>query len=461
MRRISSGAKRTTSRTSSGTRLKAKSFLVPEWKSGVVETMITPSRTSATRFSIVCETRVPSRTGKVSRIRPVRRARARARAGSPRRAGRVADISTPIIVAEVTSRRRIGRLGSAARAIQYQEAARKKSELAIRAQAISTQVRLERTMLSTTLSTPIFCAASRVRPTPRTPATARPSRRATARPRLPAWAGAGSSEGSRSAGRLRPAVGGAQPGPVGEPLAGADRPRRLDRPLVDRGHLVGDPRPGVALGAAAGGLAHLPQALGLVVDPLQLLGQALRIAGRNQQAVDAVADDVAVAGDGGGDHRRAGGEGLGQDHAEALARERGGAEHVGPVQLGPEALAGDAAADVDEAQQLGVGDVAEDVLALGADHGQPAGDVLDQGAEGGEQDRQPLALLGAADEEDPQLARRAASASLGAASTSTPLGMIVYSPPNQRRPVQAAASETAIRAESRLKTRRAPSALAM
>jgi hypothetical protein len=65
-------------------------------------------------------------------------------------------MKTPSIVAEVTSPRRIGRLGKAARAIQYQEAARKKSELAIRAQAIRTQVRFERTMLSTTLSMPTF-----------------------------------------------------------------------------------------------------------------------------------------------------------------------------------------------------------------------------------------------------------------------------------------------------------------
>jgi hypothetical protein len=43
---------------------------------------------------------------------------------------------------------------------------------------------------------------------------------------------------------------------------------------------------------------------------------------------------------------------------------------------------------------------------------------------------------------------------------STPLGTIVYSPPNQRRAVQAAASETAIRAESWLKRRRAPSRVA-
>ncbi len=178
-RRISIGATRTTSSNSSGTRLKKKSFWVPEWKSGVVETMITPSRTSATRLSRVWETRVPSRTGKVSRMRPVRRASARARAGSPSRAGRVADISTPIIVAEVTSRRRTERLGRAAQAIQYQEAARKKSEEAISAQAISTQVRFERTMLSTTLSTPIFWAARTVRPIPSAPATTSPARRAS------------------------------------------------------------------------------------------------------------------------------------------------------------------------------------------------------------------------------------------------------------------------------------------
>jgi hypothetical protein len=38
--------------------------------------------------------------------------------------------------------------------------------------------------------------------------------------------------------------------------------------------------------------------------------------------------------------------------------------------------------------------------------------------------------------------------------------MISYSPPNQRRPVQAAASETAIRFASWLNLRRAPSSVA-
>ena len=156
---------------------------------------------------------------------------------------------------------------------------------------------------------------------------------------------------------LRLPVGGAQSGPVGEALVGADRLRRLDRLLVDGGDLVGDPGPGVALGAAPGRLAHLAQARGFVVDALELLGEALRIAGRDEDAVDAVLDDVAVAGDLGGDHRRTGREGLGQDHAEALARERRRAEHVGLVQLLPQALTGDAPMEVDEAQQVGVGDV--------------------------------------------------------------------------------------------------------
>ena len=59
-----------------------------------------------------------------------------------------------------------------------------------------------------------------------------------------------------------------------------------------------------------------------------------------------------------------------------------------------------------ERHRLGVGEVAEHVLALGADHGEAAGHVLDQGAESGQQDRQALALLRAADEEHAQLLAR-------------------------------------------------------
>ena len=64
----------------------------------------------------------------------------------------------------------------------------------------------------------------------------------------------------------------------------------------------------------------------------QRLGQRGRVAARDEHAVDAVAHDVAVAGDVGGDDRRAGGERLREDHAEALAAQRRRAEHVGAAQ---------------------------------------------------------------------------------------------------------------------------------
>ena len=158
-------------------------------------------------LSTVCETSVPSRTGNVSRTRPVRRESTIARAGSPRRAGSVADISTPIIVAEVTSRRRSGVFGSAERAIEYQEPARSSIDAHIRAVATSTQARSERTMLETTLSTPIRCAASSVRPTPSMPATPTAIRLAI-RPRPPPGdGGLGLERGEALSRHRRAAVG--------------------------------------------------------------------------------------------------------------------------------------------------------------------------------------------------------------------------------------------------------------
>ena len=138
-----------------------------------------------------------------------------ARAGSPRRAGSVADIRTPIIVAEVTSRRRSGLRGRAARAIAYQETARMSIEAIIRPVAISTQPASERTTLATTFWTPIRCAARAVRPTPRTPATPSPMRLAT-RWRATAWAGAGSSDGKPAGRAPRTAVDRRQSGSPGE-----------------------------------------------------------------------------------------------------------------------------------------------------------------------------------------------------------------------------------------------------
>ena len=157
--RTSIGASSTATSSANGASENRKTFSVLRWKRSVVPTMIAPRIPSATMFSTVWLTSVPISTAKVSRMRPTRLARTVARAGSPRRAGRVADISTPIIVAEVTSRRRTVRPGRAARTIATHEAARANIAPIISASAIRTQVRSEPMTLWATLSTPILRAA--------------------------------------------------------------------------------------------------------------------------------------------------------------------------------------------------------------------------------------------------------------------------------------------------------------
>ena len=153
-----------------------------------------------------------------------------------------------------------------------------------------------------------------------------------------------------------------------------------------------------------------------MVHRLQLLGEALRVPGRDQEAVNAVADDIGVAGDCRGDHRRAGGEGLGQHHAEALAGERGRAEHVGVAVGLPELLLRDAPAGIDLAEDRRDRRGGARSRRGDADRGQAAGDVLGERLEGAQQHRQALALLGAADEQHLQLVaivrRRLAGAKL-------------------------------------------------
>ena len=266
-----------------------------------------------------------------------------ARAGSPRRAGSVADIRTPIIVAEVTSRRRSGLRGRAARAIAYQETARISIEAIIRPVAISTQPASERTTLATTFWTPIRCAARAERPTPRTPATPSPMPPgdAVARHRL----GRRRVERGEPAGRApRTAVDRRQSGSPNEPRrrGGRARAASLDL-LVDLLDLLGDARPRVARSRFARRPAHRLAAGRLEVDALKLLRQPLGVGRGHQHPVGAVGDHVGIARDRRGDHRRAGREGLGQDHAEALSGERRRAEHVGLVEAAPQLLAIDPA----------------------------------------------------------------------------------------------------------------------
>ena len=253
-------------------------------------------------LSIVCETRVPSSTGKVSRMRP-------GAPGQRQGARRLAEAGRQRRRHQHPDHRRRGDVAAADRAVRQGRAGdpvpgRGAEEERGRHQRAGDQdpgeVGADDAFDDIVDADLLGGEDGRARSRGCRRRRGR-ARRAMRRPRLPARAGAGSSEGSFAAGRRGPPSAGRRPAQWAARSPRRLRPRRRDRPLVDRGHLVGDPRPGVALGAVAGGLAHRPQPLGLVVDALQLLGQALRVGRRHQDAVDPVGDDVAVAGDAGGD----------------------------------------------------------------------------------------------------------------------------------------------------------------
>ena len=187
-----------------------------------------------------------------------------------------------------------------------------------------------------------------------------PIRRAV-RCRAPPPAGAGSSEGSRRAGLgPEPSIGTTptRRRPRSTRLAGAGSSLHA---LVGGLDPLGDPRPGEALGRAPRLGAETREPLRVQAEVAELLGEALRVGRRDEDPVDPVGDDVVVAGDVRGDDRRPGRERLGQDHAEALAGERRGAEDVGVVKRSPQLLARDAAEGVDQLAGLGVGEVAVEV----------------------------------------------------------------------------------------------------
>ena len=133
-------------------------------------------------LSSVCETSVPSTTGSRSRVCPVRRATTNARDGSPRRAGSVADISTPMKVPCRASRSLTATAGSAARRIACQDTARSSIDDAIRASETSTHRGLEASSAPTMLSTPMRATATTAAAAPAT-AAARQQRAARDRER--------------------------------------------------------------------------------------------------------------------------------------------------------------------------------------------------------------------------------------------------------------------------------------
>ena len=175
--------------------------------------------------------------------------------------------------------------------------------------------------------------------------------------------------------------------------------------LVALGHLGGHGRPGEALRALARVRGHLCPPRLVEGQPAQGLGEGERVARGHEHPVEPVADHVAVAGDVRGQHRRARREGLRQDHAEALAAERGGAQHVGRLQLRQLARLVDLA---ERAHAVAVEHHVGDLGLPRTDDRERRRDLLAQRLEGGQQHGQTLAFHGLPDEHDPQRLLRAA-----------------------------------------------------
>ena len=294
---------------------------------------------SASRFSSVWETIVPSTTGSVSRARPSRRATISAREGSPRRAGRVDDMSTPMNVPCIASRRLARRQVGATTRIECQASARTNIAAHITARPAASRPGFDASSEAATRATPMRCSASAASPAPSSELLARPSRRSArarrGRPSADAGAGtSGCSDGSRWAGTRGSRSAGANPwrtADAGQARGGLAHGEGL---LVAVEHFGGDVRPSKALGALARGGGHPRAAVRFQSEQAQSLGQRERIAGGHELPVDAVAQDVAISRDVGGEHGRADGQALGDDHAEALTAQGGRAQHVRARELG-------------------------------------------------------------------------------------------------------------------------------
>ena len=96
---------------------------------------------------------------------------------------------------------------------------------------------------------------------------------------------------------------------------------RRDRLFVSFDCLGADQRPAVLRCTSAGTDAERRTSRGLKRKLTQRLCERDRIAMWHEHAVDCVVNNVAVAGYVAGNYRRAGREGLGKDHAEALPTE--------------------------------------------------------------------------------------------------------------------------------------------
>jgi len=161
--------------------------------------------------------------------------------------------------------------------------------------------------------------------------------------------------------------------------------------------------------------------------------ESARAAGRDEHAVGAVANDLAIAGDVGRNHGRARRKRLGEDHPKALAAQRRRAQHVGPLQLPALGLV------IELAQRAHAARVAH-IRSSSSDEGptntSSAGIWSRSASNARRSTGNPLRWTGW----PTNTIRRRSLTGLGAAraarsrSTCTPFGMIRQAPPNQRRP---------------------------
>lgn len=128
--------------------------------------------------------------------------------------------------------------------------------------------------------------------------------------------------------------------------------------------------------------------------------ERIGVAGRYESAAPR-GQDVLVARDGGGDDRNALSHRLGDDDAEALAPQRGRAEHVGAPEQQPPLAVGKPAVSGDSARLICDRARAQELVPVHPD--QVEADALRKPVEGGQQHVQPFARFGAPDEEYPPL----------------------------------------------------------
>ena len=361
-------------------------------------------------LSSVCETSVPSTTGNRSRTRPSRRATISARDGSPRRAGSVADMSTPIISPRAVSRRRTRTPGSAAVRIACHASARRSIEPHISAKATSTQPGVAATSALPIDSSPIRCSASQSSPT-RGQGAAHDGEPAAPRGRRAGDRCPGSRLERRQAARRGRAAGRRRArGPCAPRSARARAPAAASPIglLVGSSHLARRRAASAKRSARSRAAAAIrARRSGSSASACSASPSSAGCPGGTSSAVDAVADHVAVAGD--VRSRRPGvpaanasvstmpklsppSDGAHSTSASCSSRHFSVLAHAAERRRRPPRRAGKGATS----SRVAPGDGQPRAHARGA-----------QRLEGAQQHRQALALLGAAHEQQPQLVRRA------------------------------------------------------